>query len=344
LVPFSTSTVSALALQKKGFRDGFSDGTYGYLLPASYSDPGEVYRFQLSSFSNVEVLSLTADDLKGFRGGFTHGAYGYLVPYYNNQASYNGKLVRFELSSFSSYEVLDLTQKQADLKSFHGGFTDGSHGYLLPHNGWGQGSKIVRFPLSSFSLADVEVLDLVQNAPSAAGLTGSDRFVGGFTDGVYGYMVPYSKTWVVRFQLSSFSTVEVLDVAESGFQTGFTDGTYGYLVQYGKDGKVVRFKLSSFADVQTIDLAGETGFSGGFTDGTYGYAMPSSHGKIARFDLTSFSNVQLLDMTDTQSNLKSFKGGFTDGTYGYTVPSSYSIVGRFPVVPHTPGIGWDSSP
>ena len=58
---------------------------------------GKVARFDLATFSAVEVLDLTSTDgdLKGFIGGFTDGTHGYLVPH-NNGAKF-GKVARFEL-------------------------------------------------------------------------------------------------------------------------------------------------------------------------------------------------------------------------------------------------------
>jgi len=197
--------------------------------------------------------------------------------------------------------------------------------------------------------------------PSVLDLTGTDSdlkgFVGGFTDGTYGYMVPYNGAYsgkVARFLLSDFSSVSVLDLTATdsdlkGFHGGFTDGTYGYLVPNTNGapfGKVARFLLSDFSTVSVLDLTASDleGFVGGFTDGTYGYMVPYSFGKVARFSLSDFSSVSVLDLTATDSDLKGFHGGFTDGTYGYMVPYSFGKVARFSVVSHTQGIGWTSSP
>ena len=83
----------------KGFIGGFSDETYGYLVPFHNG------RY----FGSVDVLDLTTtdSDLKGLFGGFSDGTYGYLVPVDNS--AYHGKVARFSLSDFSSVEVLDLT-------------------------------------------------------------------------------------------------------------------------------------------------------------------------------------------------------------------------------------------
>jgi len=169
-----------------GFMGGFTDGTYGYLVPYGNGARGKVARFSLSDFSTVSLLDLTAtdSDLKGFNGGFTDGTYGYLVPY-SNGASFN-KVARFSLSDFSSVSVLDLTATDSDLRGFVGGFTDGTYGYLVPwYNGAASFGKVARFLLSDFST--VSVLDLTATA------TDSDLkgFRGGFTDGTYGYMVPF---------------------------------------------------------------------------------------------------------------------------------------------------------
>jgi len=297
------------------------------------------------------VLDLTGtdSDLKGFVGGFTDGTYGYMVPY---NGAYSGKVARFLLSDFSSVSVLDLTATDSDLKGFYGGFTDGTYGYMVPksyHNGAYSG-KVARFLLSDFS--SVSVLDLTAMDSDLKG------FVGGFTDGTYGYMVPHYNGAnfgkVARFSLSDFSSVSVLDLTATdsdlkGFHGGFTDGTYGYLVPNTNGapfGKVARFLLSDFSTVSVLDLTASDleGFVGGFTDGTYGYMVPYSFGKVARFSLSDFSSVSVLDLTATDSDLKGFHGGFTDGTYGYMVPYSFGKVARFSVVSHTQGIGWTSSP
>jgi len=85
--------------------------------------------------------------------------------------------------------------------------------------------------LSDFST--VSVLDLTTTDADLKG------FWGGFTDGRYGYFVPYYigtfSGKVARVDLSDFSTVSVLDLTTTdadlkGFRGGFTDGRYGYFV------------------------------------------------------------------------------------------------------------------
>jgi len=376
LLPPSVLDLTATDPDLKGFRGGFTDGTYGYLVPYDNGNVhnGNVARFSLSDFSSVSVLDLTATDpdLKGFRGGFTDGTYGYMMPYYNG--AYFGKVARFLLSDFSSVSVLDLTATDSDLKGFIGGFTDGTYGYLVPNNnGAAPFGKVARFSLSDFS--SVSVLELTATDSDLKG------FLGGFTDGTYGYLVPNNNGAapfgkVARFSLSDFSSVSVLDLTATdsdlkGFQGGFTDGTYGYMVPHYNGegdaeafGKVARFSLSDFSSVSVLDLTATdpelNGFVGGFTDGTYGYLVPLysyvvptyngvNYGKVARFSLSDFSSVSVLDLTATDSDLKGFRGGFTDGTYGYMVPYQgaggyFGKVARFSVVSHTQGIGWTSSP
>jgi len=80
--------------------------------------------------------------------------------------------------------VLNLASTDADLKGFHGGFTDGRYGYFVPYNNGASFGKVARVDLNDFS--SVTVLNL---ASTDADLKG---FVGGFTDGRYGYFVPYN--------------------------------------------------------------------------------------------------------------------------------------------------------
>ncbi len=80
-------------------------------------------------------------------------------------------------------------------------------------------------------------------------------FFGGFTDGRYGYFVPYNNGAyhgkIARVDLSNFSTVSVLDLTSTdadlkGFFGGFTDGRYGYFVPNHNGayfGKIARIEM-----------------------------------------------------------------------------------------------------
>jgi len=358
----SFDLATAAGSSSGGFCGGFTDGTWGYLVP--YRDANAPYwnatafhskvvRFNLLAFGDYQVLDVATTDagLKGFRGGFTDGTYGYLVPY-KNEAGYHGKVTRFSLQSFGDVQVLDVSTTDADLKGFRGGFTDGTYGYMVPHTRrFNYPRKIVRFSLRTFG--DVQVLD---TAMEDADLKG---FRGGFTDGTYGYLVPYKNGRyrhgaghhgkVARFSLQTFGDVQVLNVAAkdaglAGFRDGFSDGTYGYLVGFknrgGYHGNVVRFSLRTFGDVQVLNLttmdASLKGLTGVFTDGAYGYLMAYKNrtgylGKVARFSLRTFGDVQVLDVDETDVGLKGFRAGFTDGIYAYLVPYKNSRIPRFQV-------------
>ena len=281
----------------------------------------------------------TADSgLKGFIGGFTDGRYGYFVPNYNGSIS--GKVGRVDLQNFTSVTVLNLEAVDSGLKGFLGGFTDGRFGYFVPYINGSYSGKVARVDLQNFTAGGVTVLDL---AAVDSGLQGFD---GGFTDGRYGYFVPFNngsgysgKVGRVDLQDFTLGGVTWLDLAAvdgglMGFNSGFTDGRYGYFVpnQNGFSGKVGRVDLQNFTPggVTSLDLAAVDsdlmGFAGGFTDGRYGYFVPnyngSESGKIGRVDLQNFTpaGVTWLDLAAVDSGLKSFYGGFTDGRYGYFVP------------------------
>ena len=147
---------------------------------------GKVARVNLTTFSQVQVLDLTATDadLKGFCGGFASGGHGYFVPY-NNGVGYFGKVARVDLATFSQVQVLDLADTDPDLKGFNGGFAWDDYGYFVPYyNTGGNSGKMARVELANFS--QVQVLDL---ASMDADLRG---FQGGFASGGYGYLVPYN--------------------------------------------------------------------------------------------------------------------------------------------------------
>jgi len=340
-----------------GFKGGFTDGNYGYLVPNANDAgmSGMVARFSLGDFSTVEVLDLTAvdADLQGFEGGFSDGSHGYLVPNFNGAAD-SGKVARISFAVFGagSVDFLDLAATDMALTGFVRGFSDGVHGFALP----GRNSKIARFSLLDFATFDS--LDLTATDTRYTG-----GFAGGFSDGTYGYLVPSIHALdyfgdIVRFDLQDFSTVDVLDLTLTdadlkGFEGGFIDGTHGYVVPCyngaASFGKVARFKLDGFGSVEVLDLASTdadlAGFVGGFADATHGYVVPNVNsigysGKLARFSLDDFSTVDVLDLTLTHADLTGFCGGFTDGFHGYALPWVYAggtsgKVARFSVLTTT---------
>ena len=128
-------------------------------------------------------------------------------------------------------------------------FTAAGFGYLLPGSPWGHrgGSRIFRFSLAN--ITDMKVVDLAIRDSTFRG------FFGGFTDGIFGYLVPYDNDgWVnngyfIRFELERFHSDYVswrrltdIDPALGGFKGGFTDGTFGYLLPSRRH-KLVRIRL-----------------------------------------------------------------------------------------------------
>ncbi len=347
-----TLDLTAVDASLKGFYGGFSDGRYGYFVPYDNGAKfGKVVRVDLQNFSStgVIILDLTTVDatLKGFLGGFSDGRYGYFVPY-DNGARF-GKVVRVDLQNFSSggVTVLDLTTIDPSLKGFQGGFSDGLYGYFIPHSTSTNAflGKLVRVDLQNFSIGGVTVLDLTAVDPDLKG------FRGGFSDGRYGYFVPYQNATnvysgkVVRVDLQNFTSggITVLDLTLvdadlKGFVGGFSDGRFGYFVPSYQSvyfGKVARIDLQNFTTngITLLDLTTVAtdlkGFIGGFSDARYGYFIPYAtgpsvyFGKIVRVDLHNFTSngVNVLDLTATDPALKGFAGGFSDGRFGYLVPN-----------------------
>lgn len=324
-----------------GFGGGFTDGRYGYFLPfqnCSGAGSSTLGRVDLQNFTSSGVswldLSTVNSGLRCYLGGFTDGRYGYLVPFEN------GKIVRLDLQNFSAAGVswLDLTLVNSNLFGFNSGFTDGRYGYLVPYVGVAGAfsGKVARLDLQNFTTSGVSWIDL---AAVNGGLIGYSK---GFTDGRYGYFVPYYNGTsyhgkVARLDLKNFSTtgVRVLDLSAIdinliGFIGGFTDGRYAYFApsNNGTQGKIARVDLTNFANsgVRVLDLTTVDpdlkGFTGAFTDGRFGYFIPYNYGKIARVDLQDFTTtgVNWLDMAALDSALVGFNGGFTDRRYGYLVP------------------------
>jgi hypothetical protein len=247
---YTTSGVSYLDVSTagntnaKGFYSGFTDGRYAYLMP--YYN-GTVYhgiltRVDLSNYTTSGVTYLdvsTAGNTgaKGFQGGFTDGRHAYLVPYSNGAV--HGILTRVDLSNYTTSGVsyLDVsTAGNTGAKGFGGGFTDGRYAYLVPYFNGAQHGIFTRVDLTNYTTSAVSYLDV-----STAGNAGAKGFQGGFTDGRYAYLVPYTNGAYhgifTRVDLTNYTTsgVTYLDVSTNlntakGFIGGFTDGRYAYLV------------------------------------------------------------------------------------------------------------------
>jgi len=78
------------------------------------------------------------------------------------------------LQDFSTVAVLDLTTKDAALKGFAAGFTDGASGYAVPCSNGACHGKVARFSLQDFST--VAVLDLTITNAALKGVIGERNF------------------------------------------------------------------------------------------------------------------------------------------------------------------------
>ena len=83
-------------------------------------------------------------------------------------------------------QSVDMAAVDSGLKGFQGGFTDGRYGYFVPYSNGSYSGKVARVDLQNFTAGGVSWLDL---AAVDSGLKG---FWGGFTDGRYGYFVPFN--------------------------------------------------------------------------------------------------------------------------------------------------------
>lgn len=186
----------------------------------------------------------------------------------------------------------------------------------------------------------------------------TNRFYRGFTDGAFGYLVPYGNPGaytadIVRLRLDDMSTaagsmtvlnLQASDPLAGGFAGGFTDGRYGYLVPLwnlaalpGKSGRMLRIDLANFSagGVSTLDVAAVNpllaGFGGGVTDGRYGYLLPYVNNAgpgtvIGRVDLRNFSagGVTSLDLAGVDPTLVGGGPGFVSGGYFYMAVNGYN--------------------
>jgi hypothetical protein len=345
---FGTQQVTTLDLypfdySMYGFYGAFTDGRYGYFVPnADGNNIGEIARVDLKNFvyfSGITPLNLKAlnGSAYGYWGGFTDGRYGYFIPFSTGLAA------RVDLQNFTSSGVtfLDLTALNGNAKGYSGGFTDGRYAYFCPdYFGASWASIVTRIDLKNFAAGGVTFLDLSSVNANAVG------FQGGFTDGRYGYFVPWNWSgYFTRIDLQNFTTSGVtllslssINANAKGFYGGFTDGRYGYLVPTqnpsGYAGLTARVDLQNFTssgatflDFTAVNVNAK-GYAGGFTDGRYGYFVPRYSGSpgwnglAVRVDLQNYttSGTTILDLTSVNSNLNGFRGGFTDGKYAYFCP------------------------
>ena len=290
----------------KGFRGGFTDGRYAYLVP-EFNGSGfsglftrvDLLNYTTSGVSYLDVSTAGNTGAKGFIGGFTDGRYAYLVPY--NNGVNNGIFTRVDLNNYTTSGVsyLDVsTAGNTGAKGFQGGFTDGRYAYLVPYyNGSAYNGLLTRVDLLNYATSGVSYLDV-----STAGNTGAKGFFGGFTDGRYAYLVPsyngaahhgiFTRVDLLNYTTSGVSYLDVStagNTGANGFFGGFTDGRYAYLVPYNNNGVIngiftrvdlLNYTTSgvSYLDVSTAGNTGAKGFFSGFTDGRYAYLVPYYNG------------------------------------------------------------------
>eukprot|EP00435_Cladocopium_sp_Y103_P002902 s1116_g1.t1 len=242
---------------------GFVVGSYVYLIPNGNGQQdarrGAVYRITESTFTYPATYTLS-HSVMDVGWGFTDGTYGYMAP------GTSGHLGRFNLDLFSMdpSTYVDLTQIDSDIGAFHGGFHDGTYGYLVPHfeTWWQLGDK-----------------------------TNLREFMGDSSLGSSGK--------VVRFDLATFSTFEVLDVSDNGMYTerrkfidGFTDFEHGFLVPMGTDSRTfVRFSLKDFTltGVDAVDLTSVS------SSGTFKAGVCAAFGNVSHTrNGWRFSNLKLM--------------------------------------------------
>jgi len=330
----------------------------------------DVIDLENTSVCSEDVCGLDPS-LKGFMNGFQHNGYGYLVPF-NNGQEFTSKVVRFDVATFHKgpVEVLDVADALGDKAAcgFNSGAAYEGRGYLFPYRhatsviegqhttnavnsklpvDEGQFTaathgKIVRFNLTSFDKASVQVLDLTQKDDDLRG------FSGGFIEGSYLYLVPF----VSRHFGGDTSLPKP-------FRSGY-------------NGKLVRVNLDKF-DLKHVEVLVLTnfdddlrGFSGGFSSGRHGYLVPYENvhfttssernyreqrtfGKVVRFDLLDFDlkslkvyNLPTMDRAQLpptpDHHLRGFMGGFPAGDYAYFVPSfNGDFFGKVPRLHMTTG-------
>ena len=330
-----------------GFKDLFG---YAYYVPHRNNQNGIgerhglLARVKMDSFDAVEFVDVAAQDpeLVGFVGGYAAGQWGYLLPRYDG-AKFAFKIARVNLQDFRTVQVLDLSLSKYgnSLTGFYGGFTTGSHGYIVPDNnvvgkfGAARATRLVRFNMGEFTPSAVDVLDLNSTAFSRDAVTGQadlGGFRGSFTVGEWAYLVPNNNGApfgkLTRVNVLDFRRVQVVDLALldarlRGFLGGFryeppfinssgypTAGEFAFLVPYKNNdplhgdfhGLVVRVNLTEFEGLATQQAANQT-----------------SNFTAARPDYRA-SAVTVLDLRTLDDELRGFAGGFSHNGDGYLVP------------------------
>jgi hypothetical protein len=95
----------------------------------------------------------------------------------------------------------------------------------------------VRVELQDFTGSGISVLNLTSANPAL------NSFASAFTDGRYGYFVPYNNDFMARVDLQNFDpegvtwlNLTAIDGTQKNFLGSFTDGRYAYLVPFAANG------------------------------------------------------------------------------------------------------------
>ena len=250
------------AISYKHFLYGFTDPEtfFSFAIGCGYTatEGCKVIRFD-QDFTSVRELALDSQRI-GAGGGFAHDGLGYLLElWYNDEEGVieGHNMVRFSLQRFE-FERRDPIVVVDDGDRFSEAFTDGEHGFLIPHPN-ACITKVIRFNLDD-SLSGQTSLDLSlyrANMPAVGHIFAARDHI---------YLLPnlrqcdsssqnrevqsFMITRVHR-RLFTLDSVETRDLGSLSMYAGperseqrifecFTDGTYGYAVG---GSRVVRFSL-----------------------------------------------------------------------------------------------------
>ena len=85
-----------------------------------------------------------------------------MVP--QNNSARHCKVARISLQDFCTVAVVDLTTKDAAVKGFAGGLTDGTYGYVVTYSNGACHGKLARFSLQDFCTVAVLGLTITNAA------------------------------------------------------------------------------------------------------------------------------------------------------------------------------------
>ncbi len=333
LAPFSR-VPGVLNLSVNNPHAGFIDDTSTYAYWSADDVPGRLAKVELSTFTEVDVLTFTdaGAGMSAVYDGINEVAY--LGTYEQNQK----EIVKIDLGTFTQTDLIDISCPDcgfsdqggptavidvANQLAYFGLYTDNQGTY-------DSAARIYRIDLAPFAVVDSLDLDLVAQerfvASAVIDTAAGFAYFAGFGD---------SPGHIIKIDLSGFTreATIVLPLDEYGLHSAVIDPTAGfaYFGTATQPTQLVKINLASFTRVDDLEFVNDVGDNGpqvmliDSADRSAYLGTQTDPARVVKIDLDTFAKAGHIDMLPGEGSITS---GVIDTAAGFAYFATQSSPGN----------------